>query len=263
MTSVTSRPVPADESELEYLPENPLITRLWEANYDPYTQEILGGLAIGPEWRCLDVGAGGGSMSAWLAERSGAVVAVDLHTEALDALASPRLSVRRADITTCAFEPASFDLILVRAVLSVLEDPFALLEQAVRWLAPGGWLLAEDFYFMPADDTPTANARRVIEAYTAAMRAGGMDARLGRRLPSALARAGLDPVELRVRPLGPGQGESENALMRARMELQGQPLIDNGLLTAADIAEFVGSFERPAARDVTTLQFSAWGRRPA
>ncbi|MEU6746375.1 class I SAM-dependent methyltransferase [Spirillospora sp. NPDC046719] len=243
-----------------------IIAPLWERNYDWLTTRIIQGLPLEPTWHCLDVGAGGGSMSYWLAERvpQGSVIAVDTDTSLLDHGRAPNLIVEEADITVKGPDkPASLDFILIRAVLSLVPDADELIARAVSWLRPGGWLLAEDFYFMPAADSPTENGRAVVGAYTRAFELGGADPRVGRRLPHLLPTAGLTDVETKVRPLGPGTGETENALMRARMELQGQPLIDNGLLTAAEIGEFVGAMDRPEGRDVTTLLFSVWGRRPS
>ncbi|WP_242911375.1 class I SAM-dependent methyltransferase [Actinomadura terrae] len=256
--ALTEAPGPAESSEV-------VITRLWERNYDPLTTRIIEGLPLEPTWNCLDVGSGGGSMAYWLADRvpRGSVVAVDTDISRLDAGRAENLIVERADITAEGpDEPGSLDLVLIRAVLSLVPDPDELIARAVGWLRPGGWLLAEDFYFMPAADSPSANGRAVVGAYLEAFERGGADPRVGRRLPSALPRAGLTSVETHVRPLGPGQGETENALMRARLELQGRPLIDGGLLTAEEIGEFVDAMDRPEGRDVTTLLFSVWGRRP-
>lgn len=41
------------------------LTRL----YDPTTTRILEGIGVGPGWRCLEVGAGTGSIARWLADR--------------------------------------------------------------------------------------------------------------------------------------------------------------------------------------------------
>lgn len=242
-----------------------ILAGLWERNYDPLTTEILGGLPIGADARCLDIGAGAGSMSRWLAGRSphGSVLAVDVSTDLLEGVSAPGMTVRQADIETERFAPASFDLILARGVFSVLEAPSDLLTRAVQWLAPGGWMLVEDFYFMPADDAATPLGRRVIEAYLRAFRAQGADMQFARRLPARLAAEGLTEVDFHLRPLGPGQGDYENELMRRRLELQGQPLVDNGWVNAQDITDFVSTLDHPAARDVTTLLFSVWGQRPS
>src|SRR5262249_41196057 len=49
---------------------------------DPITPRRLSDLGVGPGWRCLDVGAGDGSIARWLAARvgpEGRVVATDLE----------------------------------------------------------------------------------------------------------------------------------------------------------------------------------------
>lgn len=242
-----------------------ILSKLWERNYDPQTVEIISRLPLRPDARCLDVGAGAGSMSYWLAERvpDGSVLAVDIDTSLLDEARTPRLTVRQGDIEQEEFAPGTFDFILVRGVLSALREPDDLITRAVRWLGPGGWLVAEDFYFLPAEDAVTPVGRAVIDAYLRAFRAHGADMRFARRLPARLAQEGLVSVDLNLRPLGPGQGEYENELMRRRLELQGQPLVDSGWVSAEEIAEFISGLDRPEARDVTTFLFSVWGQRTA
>ena len=49
--------------------------------YDPGTIRHLEQLGVGPGWRCLEVGGGGGSIAAWLSDRvgpTGHVLATDL-----------------------------------------------------------------------------------------------------------------------------------------------------------------------------------------
>lgn len=54
-------------------------TALW----DPFTFRILDGVGVAEGWRCLEIGAGTGSVASWLCERvggSGHVVATDVET---------------------------------------------------------------------------------------------------------------------------------------------------------------------------------------
>ena len=44
-----------------------------ETLYDPWTIRHLEATGIGPGWQCWEVGAGGGSIAAWLGERSGPI----------------------------------------------------------------------------------------------------------------------------------------------------------------------------------------------
>src|SRR6516164_6521680 len=56
---------------------------------------------VRPGWRCLEVGAGRGSMAVWLAEQvgpSGHVVATDIDITYLERLDVPNLEVRRHNI---------------------------------------------------------------------------------------------------------------------------------------------------------------------
>ena len=51
-----------------------------EAGLDPFTTECLEGIGVGPGWHCLEIGAGAGSIAAWLRHRvgrDGRVVATD------------------------------------------------------------------------------------------------------------------------------------------------------------------------------------------
>jgi tRNA A58 N-methylase Trm61 len=75
-------------------------------------------------WRCLEVGAGGGSVARRLGERVGAtgsVLALDLDTTYLADL-PPHITVRRHDLTREQLPHGEFDLVTVappRAASSV------------------------------------------------------------------------------------------------------------------------------------------------
>lgn len=241
------------------------LTELWERIYDPQSRAVIDGLpAAGPR-RVLELGAGAGSMAYWLAERAdtASVLAVDTDVSALDADRSPKLTIRQLDVKEAEFEEDSFDLVFARALFEHLDGAEEVLARAVRWLAPGGWLVVEDFYFLPSEHCATPAGRALVAAYLQGWKAAGADMHWGRRLPSTLARAGLEAVDLRVTPLGPGQHPDDNELMRLRMALQGEGLVERGLVGAGDLKQFVANLDDPRARDVTTLLFSAWGRRPS
>jgi SAM-dependent methyltransferase len=102
-------------------------------------------------WRCLEVGAGRGSMAAWLAERvgpSGQVVAIDVDVGYLARLDVPNLVVRRHDILNDPIDdldPGSFDLVCSRLMLFWLAGrQERAVQHMVQCLRPGGWLIDED-----------------------------------------------------------------------------------------------------------------------
>jgi len=240
------------------------IVTAWERNYDEQSQQFVRSLTMSAAARVLDIGAGSGSMSLWFHEAlaESTVVALDVETSGLGHLRSlPRCEVVAADATTHNFSLADFDLIFVRAVLSQVQRPQEALERWASWLRPGGVLVAEDFYFMPAEDASTELGRQILEGYVQAAADSGLDLRLARRLPSLLARAGLREGGSSVRPLGPGQGEAENALMDVRMRVEGHALVSRRLLTGEQITAWLGTLGDPTCQDITTLGVRAWGHR--
>lgn len=245
--------------------EDDALALLWERVYDPLTTTVLASLPIERGWRCLDVGAGAGSMSSWLAAQAdeGSVLAIDTDIRLLDGRRGENLTVRRQDVTEADFPSDSFDLILARAVFEHLPRAEETFERAVRWLAPGGWILLQDFYFLPSEHAVSSAARALIGAYFAGWKAAGADMHWGRRLPSTFARAGLTSISMRVTPLGPGNDELDSELIRLRMKLQGPAMIERGMVSGEDLEAFVAGLDDPRDRDVTMLQFSVWGQKPA
>ncbi len=120
--------------------------------HGPLTVAQLQAAAVKPGWRCLEVGAGTGTMTSWLAERvapTGRVLALDLEIHWLDALQSEIVEVRQADITRTELPPHSFDLVLAQMLLLHLPDPGKTCRQLLHATAPGGQLIIHDADFTP------------------------------------------------------------------------------------------------------------------
>ena len=94
---------------------------LLEQIFDPLSRRRRD--MVQPGWRCLEVGAGRGSMAVWLAEQvgpSGHVVATDIDVGYLEQLDLPNLEVVQHDIREDSLEPldpVSFDLVSSRLML--------------------------------------------------------------------------------------------------------------------------------------------------
>ena len=76
--------------------------------YDPRTLALCERLGLRPGWRCLDVGAGTGSLARRLARRvapTGKVVALDVDTRFLVPFAGEDLEVVEADVTSEPLPP--------------------------------------------------------------------------------------------------------------------------------------------------------------
>ena len=122
---------------------------LLERIFDPLSRQRRS--LVQPGWRCLEVGAGRGSMAVWLAEQvgdSGHVVAIDIDASFLKGLNLPNLEVRQHNILNDpldALGPGSFDLVCSRLLLFWLAGKQeTAVRRMVECLRPGGWLVDED-----------------------------------------------------------------------------------------------------------------------
>lgn len=116
-----------------------------ESLWDPGSQAVLDALGIAAGWRCLEVGAGGGSLVQWMAGRGATVTAIDIDTRFLEQLAGDTVEVRRMDIRTDELPQREFDLVHARLVLEHLTERRRILDRLAAALRPSGWLVIEDY----------------------------------------------------------------------------------------------------------------------
>ena len=156
-------------------------------------------------WRCLEVGAGRGSMAVWLAERvgrSGRVVATDIDVTYLERLDVRNLEARQHNILDDPLdplEPGSFDVVCSRLMLFHLVGRQ---EEAIRrmvlCLKPGGLLIDEDADW--GTTAPVDPSHPLFADFHRAWRDGdwwatrGYDPRFGRTLPALFERSGLETI---------------------------------------------------------------------
>ena len=98
------------------------------AYHGPLTLTGLEAAGVTSGWRCLEVGAGGGDITRWLANRvapRGSVVAVDLETRWLEPLTGSSVDIRRGDFTTPELDRHRFDVVVAQMLLLHLPDPAA------------------------------------------------------------------------------------------------------------------------------------------
>jgi len=176
---------------------------LLEQLYDPASRRRRA--LVQPGWRCLEIGAGRGSMARWLAEQvgpSGHVVATDIDTRYLQRLGVPNLEVLEHNILRDPLEvlgPGSFDLVCSRLMLFHLKGrQEAAIRQMVRCLRPGGWLVDEDADWGTAAPVDPAHPR--YDGYRRVWRDGewwtdrGYDKAFGQKLPALFERCGLQDI---------------------------------------------------------------------
>jgi len=174
---------------------------LLESIYDPGTTGRLTALGVGAGWRCLELGAGHGSVTRWLCDRvgsTGRVVAVDLEPRFVEADPRPNLEIHRRDIVAEGIPGDGYDLIHTRALIMHLPNREALLADLARRLRPGGVILLEegDFFVFGLSES-SLYAETWDRCATAVAKAGG-DCYWAHRLPGCLAEAGLVDIDAKV-----------------------------------------------------------------
>jgi SAM-dependent methyltransferase len=260
------------------------------AGFDPITRRHLAPLGLGPGWRCLEVGAGTGSIAGWLSEvvgPKGHVLATDLTVDLMRerGLEAENLEVRSHDILRDPLPEGEFDLVHSRLVLEHLPGRLEALAKMTRSLAPGGWLVVEDIGFRGQHATDRRGAMTVgtlLRVVGLMMGHHGHDGRWAGRLPIHLRQAGLTEIGAegtQVMLIGdtPSVDWARPSLARMRSLIleedgsAGQSSPVQRLMAAAPpvrrlLARQLDGLERllsdPEFCYVAPTFVSAWGRRP-
>lgn len=242
--------------------------RCLAAAYDPFTRERLIEAGVGPGWHCLDVGAGGGSVATWLAERvapTGSVLATDIAPERIPS--APGLRGLRHDIVRDPLPEAAFDLVYSRLLLRHLPERIAVLDRLVRALRPGGVLQLDDFdiTYGPALLMPGAEAQRLYETFLEAkirvMRRAGVDVAWGRNIAAAMRRAGLVDIDPRPRVELWSAGHPGVQLIINTTRHLRDAFVREGM-TDRQLAKVRELLTDPGFRATSCVVYSVQGRRP-
>ncbi|MFE7766356.1 class I SAM-dependent methyltransferase [Streptomyces sp. NPDC057438] len=233
--------------------------------YDDVTMARLRALGAGPGWRCLDVGAGTGTVSRRLLEESGvtSVLAVDRDVRFLGARPVPGLDVLEADVTAPDFAPGQFQLVHARFVLMHLPERDRVIAALAELVTPGGVLVLSDAVDLTSDRTPGTPYTTVMRAMWQGLRATiGTDVSWVPAYPHLLRTAGLTSVaaEIHVPPLVPGSAISRfwaDTWERSRAAMLATGLVDDAAVDAA-----VRYLDSDACAALSAGMLTVWGRKP-
>jgi SAM-dependent methyltransferase len=181
--------------------QEPRRLQLLEQHADPTTFRRLRATGIRPGLRCLEIGAGRGSIARWLADEvgpTGHVTALDLDTSLLNWLEEPNLDIVEGDVLEIDLPERSFDLIHARLVLMHIPERRRALERIFSWLRPGGWLVSEELDAMAIFTDPRPDRVELFDGYRRALTT--IDMHCGRALLHDLSETGLvdTSADLRV-----------------------------------------------------------------
>jgi SAM-dependent methyltransferase len=242
-----------------------------EAIFDEQTIGQLEARGVQPGWRCLEIGAGGGSIASWLCNRvepGGTVVATDLDTTHLGDLDHHNLDVQVHDVIHDKLPEAEFDLVHLRLVAAWLPKPRAAVERIVDALKPGGWLLAEELDFVSAVPGPCLDPQaeallgRIVAAHNACLSSDStFDLFYGRRLADDLSDAGLVDVGCAGHVSMWRGGQPGGRLWQLTLAQLRDGMIRTGEVTAAEIDHAMELFGRDSVSLLSPVTMAAWGRR--
>jgi SAM-dependent methyltransferase len=210
---------------------------------DPQSIEAIGACGITSGWHCLEVGAGAGSLAAWMAERVGAdgrVMSLDIDLRFHEDMPD-NVIVRQADIISDKIPTEHFDLVHARAVLQHLGDEReAVLDKLVVATKPGGWLVLEDaemraFAEQPLPE-PLATVHGALHQGAAAFQPW-WDPNLGTRLPALCRQRGLEVHDAYGRAWAMRGGEDSGEWWFAALEHTAPQLVAAGVVEESQVHE--------------------------
>jgi SAM-dependent methyltransferase len=251
--------------------ENLNLLRKLERVLDPITTRYLETIGVAEGWKCLEIGAGAGSMAQWLSERvgpKGNVVATEVDTRLLKRLSISNLEIRQHDIVKDALEVGEYDLVHCRRVLLELKEPEEALARMADAVRPGGWLLIEeaDSGSMLSTDLTNPAATPFVEAFRggiAALRKMRMlDPFMGRKVRELIEQLGLIDVSLDGWTCISRGGDPMAEFDATTVQMAAKPLIGVGQLTEEQFNSALRLLRDPTFYYLGFTMFAAWGRKP-
>jgi SAM-dependent methyltransferase len=238
------------------------------ALFDAGTRRHVLERGLAPGWRCLEVGAGGGSIARWLGQRVGAtgrVVATDVDIRFLSGLRLKNLEVLRHDITRDPVPGPLFDLVHARMVLIHLPERDAVLRKLAGALKRGGWLVCEEFDAISAAPDPAVSPGEILlRAHSAMRRVSSdrrVDGRYGRLLFGRLRGLGLTDLGADGRMSMVQPGSPAATLLRASYELRRSAMIEAGYISEAQFDADLARMETADFMMPSPILWTVWGRR--
>lgn len=217
-----------------------------EQVFDPASRRRIQATGITADWRCLEVGAGAGSVMQWMAAvvgENGKVVAVDLDTRFVANIQLPNVEVLEADIRHLPLENHSFDLVHARYVLIHIPDFQVALSRMLDLLKPGGWIVIEEPDFSAAraivgEERVCQSMNRVNRAILQMFANRNMDYALGVKLPATFQKLGLQQLSVENdAPLSNG-GSGVATVMKMSTVQLAEKYIATGEATQKDIEQY-------------------------
>ncbi|MCH2173768.1 methyltransferase domain-containing protein [Myxococcota bacterium] len=233
---------------------------------DPRSMSVIDGVGIARGWRCLEVGAGAGTLSRWLASRVGAtgeVLSTDIDLR-FHLPAEGAMEVRKHDLMNDPLSEGHYDLVHARAVLQHIPDREEALDRLRAAARPGGWVVVEDSDWSPVEHSelpePMGTVTRLMTLGTATQRQ--WDPYFGRRLLREFETRGFVEMGLDGRVWAMSGGRDNCEWWVLAVEHSGPRFVEAGLLTPEQLEGAIAQAREPGFRMISPLSVAVWGRVP-
>jgi SAM-dependent methyltransferase len=241
-----------------------------ESFLDPITAVRLCAPIVTAGMYCWEVGAGGGSVAHQLARAvgpTGHVVATDIEPSRIPPAAN--VSVLRHDVRVDPPPGGLFDVIHARLVLLHLPERKHVLRRLIRSLAPGGWLVIEEFDCstpLRVLTTPTDAAgklfQQVVDGILTILQARGADLMWAQNVHAEMAFAGLADIDTMTYSES-WVGGTPNAGLHAINSRQLEPELLAAGIDAEELHTFRELSRDPRFAALSYQVVSTRGRQPA
>ncbi|MBQ1101255.1 methyltransferase domain-containing protein [Streptomyces sp. b94] len=219
-------------------------------------------------WRCLDAGAGPGTISAWLAAEvpDSQVIAADRDVRLVGTLAASHdnLKAVQMDLSDSAAlaELGKFDLVIARFVLMHHRDREELLRDFAGSLAPGGWLVLSDSIDLTASVSPLTPYRKVMSAMWRVLRSTiGSDITWVPTGPALMRDQGLCNISSEVHLPSVHHGSPVAKFWRITWDQMSERLAASEGIDDAVLATAMAQLEDPAFTALSPGMITTIGRR--
>jgi SAM-dependent methyltransferase len=239
--------------------------RLLQATADAFSIDAVKAAGIKPGSRCLEIGAGSGSMARWLARQCGdpaLVTATDLDPRLLKPLADEGIRVLEHNVVTDDFPPGSFDVVHTRTVLEHVAQREEVLERIARWLTSDGVLVVVDCASFPVFSSTNAVYRAAMQAWVEVLALTETDYEWTRTFPLPLQRHGYRAVAASAMVPAMQGGSDMAKFWSMTLETLRARIVDAGLLASEAIDEAQDLLADPRFWDLGPGFQAMWGRRP-
>jgi len=239
---------------------------LMSALLDPIERAHIERLQVGCGWRCLELGAGNGSIAkilAGIAGPTGHVVASDIDLSFMADLQAPGLEVRRIDVLEDGIEPASYDFVTARALLHHLPERKAALQRMVDAVKPGGAFLSIEPDMLPCTVAVPDSMRLFWQGWLKWSGDSGIDYFVGRKIPAWLDSIGLEDVAAEGHTAHFNGGSDWATYWIGAIRELTPSLMKSGHVTQPMLEDFHARFSDPHYWTSVIAFTAAWGRKRA